>query len=153
MFDYKNSPLNRLSEDGHRRYMMQQMFQQQVNISGRKNLMARITGKKRNLISLNREELPANGRYLGIQIVNINDIRGTENRSTEFDNDFLPKEAHIEQRWINVASAMVRGVTLPPVDLILADGVYYVRDGHHRISVMRALGYELLEASVTIYDE
>lgn len=150
-YSNKNSPLNRLSEDGHQRYMAQQMFQKQIGISGRKSLMARLTGKNRTLMSLNREELPSNGRSMGVQLVRIAEIRGTENRSSEFDHDFLPTEDHIEQRWMSVASAMMRGVSLPPVDLILVDDVYYVRDGHHRISVMRALGFEEVEATVTVY--
>jgi ParB-like chromosome segregation protein Spo0J len=38
---------------------------------------------------------------------------------------------------------------LPPVDLVELDGTYYVRDGHHRISVARSLGQDYIEAEIT----
>jgi hypothetical protein len=37
------------------------------------------------------------------------------------------------------------GAVLPPVDLIQVDEGYYVRDGHHRISTMRALGSKYVD--------
>jgi hypothetical protein len=40
---------------------------------------------------------------------------------------------------------------LPPVALIQVGDVYFVRDGHHRISVARALGRNQIEAKVTAW--
>jgi hypothetical protein len=87
-------------------------------------------------------------RYLGVQNVSLDAISGTENRSTEFDANFYPTADHIEERWVNVAIAFLRGIPLPPVLLIKVGNDYYVRDGHHRISVMRALGFSSSEAEV-----
>ena len=41
---------------------------------------------------------------------------------------------------------------LPPVALIQVGHLYFVRDGHHRISVARALGQETIDAEVTVWD-
>jgi hypothetical protein len=43
-------------------------------------------------------------------------------------------------------------VTLPAVDLIQIGDVYFVRDGHHRISVGRAMGQEIIDAEVTVWE-
>lgn len=90
----------------------------------------------------------ANARDLGIRSVQLDDIRGTENRDAEFDADFLPLQEHVEHRWVSVASAMMRGVPLPPIELIRAGETYFVRDGHHRVSVARAQGQKMIEAHV-----
>jgi len=44
---------------------------------------------------------------------------------------------------------MVRGLALPPVELIQVGEVYFVVDGHHRISAARALKYTHVDAVVT----
>jgi len=44
------------------------------------------------------------------------------------------------------------GVTLPLVDLVQVGDVYFVRDGHHRISVARAFGQESIDAQVTVWE-
>jgi hypothetical protein len=51
-----------------------------------------------------------------------------------------------------VAKARLKGVTLPPVELIQVGDVYFVRDGHHRISVARAFGQEHVDAEVTVWE-
>ena len=38
---------------------------------------------------------------------------------------------------------------MPPVDLLKVGELYFVRDGHHRVSVSRALGREDIDAHVT----
>jgi hypothetical protein len=38
---------------------------------------------------------------------------------------------------------------MPPVDLVRVGQLYFVRDGHHRVSVARALGHTDIEALVT----
>ncbi|HEY3310826.1 MAG TPA: hypothetical protein VGK00_04225 [Anaerolineales bacterium] len=44
----------------------------------------------------------------------------------------------------------LNGRELPPVELIQVENIYYVRDGHHRISVSRSLGQDFIDAEVTI---
>jgi hypothetical protein len=92
------------------------------------------------------------GRYAGLQEVALADIRGSEGRSREFDDEFYPRTTAARERWQRVASAWEAGVRLPPVLLIKLGDAYYVRDGHHRISVARALGQASIEAEVIEWD-
>lgn len=87
--------------------------------------------------------------YLGIQTVRISQIKGSEGRCEDFDADFHPIRTHTRARWISIARARLLGKPLPPVELILIGDMYFVRDGHHRISVAQANGQEAIEAEVT----
>ncbi len=89
--------------------------------------------------------------YIGPQTVSISQIRGTENRASDFDINFHPLQAHDEERWINLATAQMTGKKLPPVKLTQVRDTYFVQDGHHRISVIQALGQEEIEATVTVW--
>jgi hypothetical protein len=57
-----------------------------------------------------------------------------------------------EARWVNIATAILQGEFLPPVDLIRVGETYFVRDGHHRISAARALGQKEIDAVVTTWN-
>lgn len=85
----------------------------------------------------------------GLRTVAIAQILGSEGRSTDFDREFHPLKDHNRQRWQGIARARLQGKALPPVSLVQVGDVYFVRDGHHRISVARALGQEDIEAQVT----
>ncbi len=87
----------------------------------------------------------------GVQTVAISRIHGSENRCHDFDRDFLPIQEHSRDRWLSVARARLTGVALPAVTLVQVRDEYYVRDGHHRISVARALGESFIEAEVTVW--
>jgi hypothetical protein len=87
----------------------------------------------------------------GIQRVQIAQICGSESRSSDFDRDFNPLQDHNKGRWLSVASARRRGKALPPVDLIQVGDAYFVCDGHHRVSVARALGQQDIEAKVIVW--
>jgi hypothetical protein len=87
----------------------------------------------------------------GQREVALDDIRGTEGRLNDFDDRFNPLTDRTRQRWQSVAKAVDEGTQLPPVDLIQAGNVYFVRDGHHRISVARALGQATITARVTVW--
>jgi hypothetical protein len=52
---------------------------------------------------------------------------------------------------LGIATARQRGKPLPPVELIQVGDVYFVRDGHHRISVARALGQRDIGAEVMVW--
>lgn len=118
-----------------------------------KRWKARLTGHAQHLLTVP----DASGgcslaayHYAGQRPVPISEIKGSENRNHEFDMEFHPLTAHLEQRWVGVASAMMRGITMPPVELLEVDGLYYVRDGHHRISVARELGQVEIDAEVIV---
>jgi hypothetical protein len=89
--------------------------------------------------------------YAGMRTVPIDQIQGSQGRSNDFDCDWHPLQARTRSRWLGIARARSRGQTMPPVDLIRVGDVYFVQDGHHRISVARALGQLDIEAEVTVW--
>jgi hypothetical protein len=92
------------------------------------------------------------GRYAGVNTVPVNAIRGSEGRTRDFDADFNPLTDNIQDRWVSIYTAQKRGAALPPVELIRVAETYFVRDGHHRVSVARAMGQEYIEAVVTAWE-
>jgi len=112
---------------------------------------------KRPTRLLDLNELPA-GKVIGVyeeahvMPVPVNQIRGSQGRAPDFDVDFAPLKAHNRDRWVGVAVQRLRGEQLPAVELVWAGSAYYVRDGHHRISVARALGQRSIDARVIIWE-
>jgi hypothetical protein len=88
-------------------------------------------------------------RSLGLQVVPIAAIVGTVDRERDFDRHFRPTSGRVRGRWEQIAGAMRRGESLPPVDLYRIGELHFVRDGHHRVSVACALGREDIDAYVT----
>ena len=89
------------------------------------------------------------GHSAGARPVPIEKIRGSLGKTGEFDDQFHPRREENRFRWMDVAIARLSGRDLPAVDLIELDGFYYVRDGHHRISVAQALGQQYIDAEIT----
>jgi hypothetical protein len=88
-------------------------------------------------------------RYIGLQVVALDAIVGTVDRGRDFDRSFRPTSGRVRGRWEQIAEAMRRGDAMPPVDLAKIGEIYFVRDGHHRVSVARALGRKEIDAYVT----
>jgi len=104
------------------------------------------------LINLCNLSLEVEGRYYaGLKEVLIADIRGTEGRVEDFDDRFNPLSQRTRDRWLNIAIARMSGSALPAVELIQIGDCYFVRDGHHRISVAQAMGGQVLDAEVTVW--
>jgi len=120
----------------------------------RGQLWAGLTGRSRGLLALGEVCTACSVQNQGdggIRTVSIGQIRGSEGRATDFDRDFNPIQDHTRDRWLGIAAARNRGRPLPPVALIQVGDHYFVRDGHHRISVARALGQQVIEAAVEIW--
>jgi hypothetical protein len=88
-------------------------------------------------------------RQIGVRVVPLDAIVGTVDRAREFDRSFRPTSGRVRSRWESIAAAMRRGESMPPVDLLRIGEIYFVRDGHHRVSVARALGRADIDALVT----
>jgi hypothetical protein len=88
-------------------------------------------------------------RRLGVQTIAIDSIAGTSDRhkATAFDRDFHPPEWS-RGRWAQMYHAAQRGAEMPPISVYRVGEQHFVRDGHHRISVARALGAAAIEAHV-----
>ncbi|WKZ41752.1 MAG: hypothetical protein QY328_06840 [Anaerolineales bacterium] len=86
--------------------------------------------------------------YQGVKTVRVDQIVGSLNRYHEFDRAFLPKEDQLASRWQKVDRAFYEDIHLPPVVLYKVGEVYFVVDGHHRVSVAREKGQLYIEAEV-----
>jgi hypothetical protein len=75
-------------------------------------------------------------------------IVGSVGRYREFDRAFMPKLDSTAPRWRSIASAYLNDVSLPPITLYKVGDIYFVVDGHHRISVARELGRAFVDARV-----
>lgn len=85
---------------------------------------------------------------LGRLTVKLEQITGTQGRADDFDRDFNPLNSRSRQRWTRIAIAQLAGDTLPPVELLKIGDAYFVSDGHHRVSVARAMGATYIDANV-----
>lgn len=110
-----------------------------------------LSGRRTTLLSYEdiKEKLRIGGPiYRGVQTVRVDQIAGSLNRYHEFDRVFLPASDKLASRWQNVNRAFYEEVSLPPVVLYKVGQVYFVVDGHHRVSVAREQGQIYIEAEV-----
>lgn len=106
---------------------------------------------REELLSLQevREKLRPRGEtYRGMQTVPIDRIVGSEGRYGDFTRQFLPRHEHLRNRWQRVDMAHLSDIILPPISLYEVGGVYFVRDGNHRVSVARTQGVLAIDAEV-----
>ncbi len=130
-----------------------QLFDRSLLASRARKLTGLISRRPAHLLDLDDLQARVSNRhYTGLQTVRLNQIRGSLGRPDSFDADFNPTQEHTKQRWVNIAAAMQAGEALPPVELIQVGDVYYVSDGHHRISAARALKQAFIEAVVTTWE-
>jgi ParB-like chromosome segregation protein Spo0J len=86
---------------------------------------------------------------LGLQVVPLDAIVGSVDRTVDFDRGLRPTSARLRSRWERIAAAQRRGEALPPVSLYKVGDLYFIRDGHHRVSVAKSLGRKDIDAYVT----
>lgn len=90
-----------------------------------------------------------NETYVGMKVIPIEKIVGSEGRYKDFDNQFFPKNSSIKERWEHVDEAVLNDIILPPIKVYELAGLYFVRDGNHRVSVAKSKGVEFIDAEVT----
>lgn len=129
------------------------MFNQAATQATVKRFWAWITRRPSQLMHLSdvvQENGISGGAYVGTRPVDIHQICGSESRVDDFDCEFHPREQRIRDRWVSVARAFLRRDSLPPVELIQVGECYFVRDGHHRISVARSIGQRFIDAEIIL---
>ncbi len=112
---------------------------------------ATLSGQPSTLLSYDeiKEKLHIGGPiYRGVKTVRVDQIAGSLNRYHEFDRVFLPASDKLAERWQSVNRAFYQEISLPPVVLYKVGEVYFVVDGHHRVSVAREQGQIYIEAEV-----
>jgi hypothetical protein len=87
--------------------------------------------------------------YLGHQTVPIEHIVGSEGRYADFDRQFAPRHDATKYRWLSIDRAHHEDVALPAIELYKLGDIYFVKDGHHRVSVARLQGQVDIDAVVT----
>jgi hypothetical protein len=124
----------------------------------RQRALARLSARLRraddvNLILPFEEVVQALGRTgerrLGEQLIPLDSIVGTVDRAREFDRSFRPTSQRVRERWQRINLAQRKGESLPPIDVYRIGDLHFVKDGHHRVSVARALGHRDISAYVT----
>ncbi len=88
----------------------------------------------------------------GLQEIELAKIIGTTTKQRDFTRTFRPrtKTSHDRERWRRVDELFyTRGFA--PIEVYQVGGVYFVHDGHHRISVARTHGMPTVEAHVLEY--
>ena len=100
-----------------------------------------------------RDKLKIRGQhYVGLQTIPLDKIVGSVGRYHEFNRAFLPTQDHIRERWKRIYEVAHSSEGFPPIDVYKIGDVYFVRDGHHRVSVVKELGATTIEATVTELD-
>ena len=115
------------------------------------DLLAHARGRPTDLLPFDavRQRFPLRNLVdRGIQEVPLDRIVGTVQREGEFNRAFLPRNESLRDRWEEIEGLAVGAKGFPPVELYRVGDTHFVVDGHHRISVARAMGIPAVEARV-----
>ncbi len=125
----------------------------------RRQVLARLAARLRRVPDDVSEILPfdevvadlgrTGAHRLGLQVIPLDSIVGSVDRTRDFDRWFRPRSGRSRERWERLARAQRRGEAIPPIDVYRVGELHFVRDGHHRVSVAHALGLRSIEAYVT----
>ena len=130
--------------------MAAEHFHQARSRANRQQWLARFTGRKSDLLpfedirALLRQQNPI---YQGLQVIDLDQITGSVGRYQDFNRQFLPLTDSLQFRWVQVeALAVTSG--WPPIEVYRVGGIYFVRDGNHRVAVARQMEQPTIEAHV-----
>jgi hypothetical protein len=115
-------------------------------------LIALLNRSSNELLSLEevRARLNIRGQHhRGNQAVPLSHIVGSEGRYSDFDRQFAPRHDATRHRWMSIDRAHHESVGLPAIELYKLGDIYFVKDGHHRVSVARLQGQTYIDAIVT----
>jgi hypothetical protein len=88
-------------------------------------------------------------RYIGLRVIQLDSIVGSVDRTRDFDRRLRPTSTRLRERWERLALASRRGEPIPPIEVYRIGDLHFISDGHHRVSVARALNLPTIDASVT----
>lgn len=135
-------------------YSAREDFHRARRQAAMEGIIARVTGKSSELLLYDDviQKLKASGSAdKGLKEIPINAIVGSVGRYTDFTRNFLPRLDSDEGRWVQVMAAATDAYSrgLPPIEVYQIGDVYFVKDGHHRVSIAKQLGATMMEAYVT----
>jgi len=106
-----------------------------------------------NLILPFDEVVAALGRVgeqrLGLRTIPLARVVGSVDSMRDFDRLFRPTSSRVRERWERLALAQRRGESIPPIDVYQVGDLYFVADGHHRVSIALTTGQKTIDAYVT----
>lgn len=127
-------------------------FQSARQKAGIQEILARMRGKSNSLLSYEEvaEKLKLHVRTeRGVQQIPVDAIVGSVGRYTDFTRTFLPRHDEDRERWSRIkAASMEYGAELPPIEVYKVGDVYFVADGHHRVSIAKQEKLPFIEARV-----
>ena len=114
-------------------------------------ILARLRGKSADLLCYRQvQELlqPARSGSTLRQTLPIDAIVGSVGRCAEYTRSFLPAHDRDQQRWTDVSQAGAGSRARDPIAVLQVGDVYFVADGHHRVSIARLRGQQQVDAQV-----
>ena len=87
-------------------------------------------------------------RQLGVQEIPLEAIVGSVERCSDYTRAFMPLKDSDQRRWMRVMEAAMAALDLPPIHAYRVGDIYFVVDGHHRVSVARLRGLTHIAARV-----
>ncbi len=104
------------------------------------------------LAQVSRWLRPSRETYRGVRTIPLRLVVGSEERHRDFDREFLPRRRELRARWTRLYRAFARDAALPPIKVYELGGLYFVRDGNHRVSVALEQKREFIDAEVVALD-
>jgi len=128
----------------------EKLFEESYRAAKWSRIRSRFRPNKESLLYLHPASEVRKKETTRLQCVPLSQIKGScGSRTNDFDACLRPQKHHNRDRWVSVAIAFYMHKPLPPVELVKVDDIYFVLDGHHRLSVAGSLGFEAVEANVT----
>lgn len=149
--NFENSLIGNLDlglEGAHYRLEATKVFNLALARGRLGQLWAKILGKQNQLQTLTCQPVSPRRPTNRIVSVPMRMIKGSLGRSTDFDANFNPLQERSRSRWVSIATAIQMDIPLPPIELVQVGEAYFVQDGHHRISVTKTMGQEMIDARI-----
>lgn len=116
-------------------------------------LLSFLTGRSADLLDYEKVRHQLHGHELPAKIfksIPLDAIVGSVDRYQDFTRSFLPLLEDDKGRWTQVELAVTSLKGVPPIEVYQIGEVYFVRDGHHRVSVARQSDVTHIDANVTL---
>jgi nucleotide-binding universal stress UspA family protein len=113
-------------------------------------VLARLSGNPTALLSFEDVRQKLKAEKAGSRILKeipLDAIVGSVGRYKDFTRSFLPRRESDLERWARVKET-IKTIGLSPIDVYQIDEVYFVLDGHHRVSIAKEIGATHIQANV-----
>lgn len=138
-------------EFGHNSFSAQEDFRRARRRAALQEIVFQLKGKSSDLLSYEDVVYKLKGKEVSareLKDVPINAIVGSVGRYRDFNRRFLPRDGIRSERWARVKMAMTGLKGVPPIEVYQIGEVYFVKDGNHRVSVAREMGFSHFQAYV-----